>query len=1092
MMKKKLLILVSLFALYGCSDNADKCTDIKSCDGNRIIYCHNGEKITENCPANQTCMNGECVPDGSCSAGSFAPYCQNNTAFICENGSIKTSDCAEQCINGVCISSEKPECSEDFVPVCSQTGRTICRGGHFEDSPCPQGMVCLAGNCVISSDNCGNGTVDSGENCDDGEENGRLGKCRKDCSGMASCGDGIVDSPDEMCDDGEENGKYGKCRVDCLGTASCGDGVVDSPDEACDDGVDNGQYGKCRVDCQSTSKCGDGVVDLPNEVCDEGAENGAPGRCISDCSGVAGCGNGVVDSGESCDPPSTDVLVSCTSVCQKPVVLFPEFPLAENVSTQFDETCDSADLWQKYLRYRERFVGNASKHIPGFVSWGKQPGESLPAESRDPNLNCEKNWRLSDCGYNNTPDSFGYVNWSDTSLWLGIMMHWLALEYRVFELLGIDTTETLKYLSLAIQAFDRLDLAAEPYFGMEAKLDGFFIRDDIPHSFAKKEDNSYRFERTDGEMAGYACAGSGNTCVIYNGKAPLDMLRDGTFVSQDQVTGLYEGFGMVAKFVPDSVEYDGIKIRHAARSAVDRIVKYMRDNNWCLGVRTDKGWQQIPDDWGGYAGLFSGFFAEGANSICAPDLGTENYHNEASDLAMNTIPTFLQLMWPMWETKNNYNRNLALRILNYTNIWNDETYIKYSMESGRDFWALSHALYWDRALPDDYPLWRFHTILASAPCNGSCNGLSCSVTPGWMGENYFITPNDRVGSRYNEGEYNGLDYLITYNLYLLAYAQKTGRPYTHVVPKASGKKGLLQTMIDNSYSKVPDSYYVSENVSDMNMLFCGRPFVDWIRDNALGLNDIYTGKMRWECQMDGNCKISVDDKPYTHHNSLIVGTNSQDIIDVPEGYHHCIVGLGGDDIITARTGYHFIDGGDGNDLIEAEGAQVTVYGGNGNDTIKLGAGLYVVDSGEGNDTVTGGDGTYLIHAGNGNDTIRVGNGPNRINGGDGDDIIEVGSGDNAIWGNDKINAGNGDNLIWTGSGSAFVKAGNGDNSIQTDEPQNNQVYICFGTGKNSIYAGWSSTSYCSAAQNSDIHQNSCNPVLTENDCSNEAYDNWQP
>jgi hypothetical protein len=86
--------------------------------------------------------------------------------------------------------------------------------------------------------------------------------------------------------------------------------------------------------------------------------------------------------------------------------------------------------------------------------------------------------------------------------------------------------------------------------------------------------------------------------------------------------------------------------------------------------------------------------------------------------------------------------------------------------------------------------------------------------------------------------------------------------------------------------------------------------------------------------------------------------------------------------------------------------------------------------------------------------------------------------------------GGGDNIIYPGDGHAFIHVGHGDNSIQTVSPQNDNVYICFGTGKNSVYAGWSSTSYCSAVQNSDIHQYSCRPTLTAEDCTQSAYENW--
>src|SRR5947209_5246490 len=77
---------------------------------------------------------------------------------------------------------------------------------------------------------CGNGIVDPGEQCDDGNDvNGDT--CDSNCTTPA-CGNGIVDSG-EQCDDGNDvNGDT--CDSNCTMPA-CGNGIVD-PGEQCDDG----------------------------------------------------------------------------------------------------------------------------------------------------------------------------------------------------------------------------------------------------------------------------------------------------------------------------------------------------------------------------------------------------------------------------------------------------------------------------------------------------------------------------------------------------------------------------------------------------------------------------------------------------------------------------------------------------------------------------------------------------------------------------------------------------------------------------------------------------------------------------------------
>lgn len=71
----------------------------------------------------------------------------------------------------------------------------------------------------------------------------------------ASCGDGVVD-PGEACDDGEANADdvADACRTDCT-LPSCGDGVVDSGEE-CDDANRWGGDG-CSPDCRAETLAGE-------------------------------------------------------------------------------------------------------------------------------------------------------------------------------------------------------------------------------------------------------------------------------------------------------------------------------------------------------------------------------------------------------------------------------------------------------------------------------------------------------------------------------------------------------------------------------------------------------------------------------------------------------------------------------------------------------------------------------------------------------------------------------------------------------------------------------------------------------------------
>lgn len=120
---------------------------------------------------------------------------------------------------------------------------------------------------------CGDGIVDLGEDCDDGNTNNN-DSCRNDCTAPV-CGDGVLDSGED-CDDGNTTDGDG-CSATCM-LPMCGDGMVD-PGEECDDGNDDNNDA-CRNDC-STPFCGDGILD-PGEQCDDGNMDDGDG-CSSCC-----------------------------------------------------------------------------------------------------------------------------------------------------------------------------------------------------------------------------------------------------------------------------------------------------------------------------------------------------------------------------------------------------------------------------------------------------------------------------------------------------------------------------------------------------------------------------------------------------------------------------------------------------------------------------------------------------------------------------------------------------------------------------------------------------------------------------------------
>ncbi len=107
--------------------------------------------------------------------------------------------------------------------------------------------------CEIEEPDCGNGVLDAGEDCDDGNLVNGDG-CSSICE-VELCGDGVVD-PGEACDDGNVTAGDG-CSATCT-VEECGNGVVDAG-EACDDGNVTPGDG-CSATC--TIEAGVGTVEI--------------------------------------------------------------------------------------------------------------------------------------------------------------------------------------------------------------------------------------------------------------------------------------------------------------------------------------------------------------------------------------------------------------------------------------------------------------------------------------------------------------------------------------------------------------------------------------------------------------------------------------------------------------------------------------------------------------------------------------------------------------------------------------------------------------------------------------------------------------
>ena len=160
---------------------------------------------------------------------------------------------------------------------------------------------------------CGDGQLDPGEQCDDGDDNSDQAACKLDCTPQ-TCGDGDL-GPGELCDDGNQD-STDLCTAACH-PAACGDGFM-QPGELCDDS-NVSDLDACTAAC-ALNVCGDGLLYTGVEVCDELT---ATATCDADCT-LPACGDGELNeaAGEQCDDGNLLEGDGCSSTCKSHKVVF--------------------------------------------------------------------------------------------------------------------------------------------------------------------------------------------------------------------------------------------------------------------------------------------------------------------------------------------------------------------------------------------------------------------------------------------------------------------------------------------------------------------------------------------------------------------------------------------------------------------------------------------------------------------------------------------------------------------------------------------------------------------------------------------------
>lgn len=433
---------------------------------------------------------------------------------------------------------------------------------------------------------------------------------------------------------------------------------------------------------------------------------------------------------------------------------------------------------EKYHAYRERLLAEFMVSSPG-----NEPGTGIPASIRHAGR--------------------AQMRWGDATINLSNLLAVLATEYRRLKDQGAPYEETIQELHRALLAKERLDAGAPVFFGADPGAvlpDGFFIRDDIPASFTR-------------DWSAHNPAFLAYPHVRSDYTDPDFRLNE---MSQDQVWNLIIGLALVAYLVDDTTtwhipDYHGWRsytLSERAMLAGFRIISAMQDQA-CFNFFLFRDGQLCFRYWhlrNPYTGLsvkrgsvpnFLKYgFAEAGRVITGNTYGDMHWANSRYGrlwFNLAAIFQYLQRMLPGGHYEYMYHTATTATV---GHVWSTTQLIRmFNRHRYRPFnptRQYEHLALVSCVLHSDCPVmlqkekgWYQH-LLDTAPMHGPFNygpdGQSVKnygveypfqdeYHHEWSSVNRFVWPERRgTGTiEAHKGEYNGLDYMLLYNLFYLVY-----------------------------------------------------------------------------------------------------------------------------------------------------------------------------------------------------------------------------------------------------------------------------------------------------------------------------------
>lgn len=410
-------------------------------------------------------------------------------------------------------------------------------------------------------------------------------------------------------------------------------------------------------------------------------------------------------------------------------------------------------MTEKYLAYRQRLKSQF------MLCTGSGPGCSLPASIRNT--------------YDENYSGRETIKWGDGTIDLGIYISVLATEFKLLHDDNKNTKETLTELYDALEAFNRLDYYGDTCFGMPPSLNGFFIRSDagagIFNNLQKKQETLNRLNQTGNDVNNI----SSEFLNYLKGDIRLFAM------SKDQVFVLLMAMKLITHYIPGHIHsstgkfMDGeTSFSKEAKNIVQRMIAWMHPadksnffTNW--KIRTPSGGKVKA---GSNAWTYAPLLSETLKNIS----GSENPQQKGFSWMM--AKGIREFSWLAYKPIFFFNRSESFKTLLMETLAGKKKnkpvkFFRRSHAFSPYHWYLIPLLYGclNNSRPVDFD-WKFYeSLLRNAPPEGphyfTEEGYASRQ---WSSTSLIIHPRRTTHDvPHFPGSYNGLDYMLLYNLFLI-------------------------------------------------------------------------------------------------------------------------------------------------------------------------------------------------------------------------------------------------------------------------------------------------------------------------------------